>query len=74
VPLSCAHALTALATAITVRSGIRIRRDIIGSLYSSERTMKSGKRGQPKRSQSLDLPTATAPACTGPRNTWIEIN
>jgi hypothetical protein len=36
--------------------------------------MKSGKRGQAKRSQSLDLPTATAPACTGPRNTRIEIN
>jgi hypothetical protein len=30
--LSCAHAPAALATAITVRSGIRIRRDIIGSL------------------------------------------
>jgi hypothetical protein len=34
VPLSCAHALAALAAVIKVRSGIRIRRGFIGSLYS----------------------------------------
>jgi hypothetical protein len=35
-PLSCAHALAALTAAITVMSGIRIRRGVIGSLYSQK--------------------------------------
>src|SRR3954452_23167880 len=44
VPLSCAQAVDdALATAIAISNGIRIRRQGIGSLYLLEPSMKQAK-------------------------------
>jgi hypothetical protein len=72
VPLSCAQAPAALTAAITVMSGIRIRRGVIGSLYSNEYSMKPGKQGQGGLSQLIDLAAAAALVWTGPRSTQIE--
>ena len=60
VPLSCAHAAAALARLIESRSGIRIRRGVIGSLYRASVAWNRHGRGQARQSQLLDLPTASA--------------
>ena len=65
-------ALAALTAVIMAMSGIRIRRGVIGLLYSNECSMKPGRRGQGMPTQLLDLAATAALVWVGPRNMQIE--